>query len=150
MKSIGGFIVLAIFVALVVLGVLVIVDGYFGADIFPDDFGPDSWAAPDSWSEWRDITIVLWGVIWLIGAIVWLGVAIAVLFLILTIRRLLRENVVPAVDSLKGTLDNVKGTSEFVGETAVAPIVRVYSIVRGVRSGLGAVTGSGDKLRRKK
>ncbi|MCA9854826.1 MAG: hypothetical protein KC482_14765, partial [Dehalococcoidia bacterium] len=125
MKSIGGFIVLAIFVALVVLGVLVIVDGYFGADIFPDDFGPDSWAAPDSWSEWRDITIVLWGVIWLIGAIVWLGVAIAVLFLILTIRRLLRENVVPAVDSLKGTLDNVKGTSEFVGETAVAPIVRV-------------------------
>ncbi|MCA9821761.1 MAG: hypothetical protein R3C29_10460 [Dehalococcoidia bacterium] len=150
MKSIGGFIVLAIFVALVVLGVLVIVDGYFGADIFPDDFGPDSWAAPDSWSEWRDITIVLWGVIWLIGAIVWLGVAIAVLFLILTIRRLLRENVVPAVDSLKGTLDNVKGTSEFVGETAVAPIVRVYSIVRGVRSGLGAVTGIGDKLRRKK
>jgi hypothetical protein len=68
----------------------------------------------------------------------------------MTLRRLLRENVAPAVDSLKGTLDNVKGTSEFVGETAVAPIVRVYSIFRGVRTGLGAVGGIGDKIRRKK
>ncbi len=150
MKSIGGVIVLAIFVAVVVFAVLVFVDAYFGASIFPDDFGPDSWAAPDSWSEWRDITIVAFGFLFVLAGVIWIAVAVAVLLLVMTIRRLLRENVAPAVDSLKGTLDNVKGTSEFVGETAVAPIVRIYSIFRGVRTGLGAVGGIGDKIRRKK
>jgi hypothetical protein len=150
MKSIGGIVVLGIFIAAIVFGVLVFVDAYFGADIFPEDFGPDPWAAPDSWSEWRDITVVAFGFLFLLGAIIWLAVAVAVLLLVMTLRRLLRENVAPAVDSLKDTLDNVKGTTEFVGETAVAPIVRVYSIVRGLRSGLGAVGGIGGKLRRKK
>jgi hypothetical protein len=55
----------------------------------------------------------------------------------------------PALDSLKESLDNVKGTAEFAGETVVSPIIRVYSVVRGVRSGIGAVGGLPDRIRRR-
>ncbi|HET7737198.1 MAG TPA: hypothetical protein VFK32_01355, partial [Tepidiformaceae bacterium] len=54
---IGG----AIFLFLLYIGVGGIVDGYFGGDIVPDRAVPDSWSAPDSWSEWRDILFVLTG-----------------------------------------------------------------------------------------
>lgn len=150
MRSIGGLIFLGLFVAVIVFFVLVIVDAYFGASIFPDDFGPDAWAAPDSWSEWRDIMVVSFGFLFVLAGLVWVAVAVAVLLLVLQVRKLLRENVAPAVDSLKDTLDNVKGTTEFVGETTVAPIVKVYSMFRGVRSGMGAVGGISSRLRRKK
>ena len=44
-----------------------IVDGYFGGHIYPDDGVINSWAAPDSWSNWRDIVIVIMGVFWAIA-----------------------------------------------------------------------------------
>ncbi|MDZ7727683.1 MAG: hypothetical protein U5Q44_05490 [Dehalococcoidia bacterium] len=47
-------------------------------------------------------------------------------------------------------MDNVKGTGEFVSETAVAPIVRVYSVVRGVRSGVSTVTNLPNRIRNRK
>ena len=75
------------------------------------------------------------------------AVMVAVLFLVLMIRRLVRDNLGPAIDSLKESLDNVKGTTEFAGETVASPIIRVYSVVKGVRTGLGAVTNLPDRIR---
>ena len=150
MKFIGTVVAAAILIVLVYLFVAFLVDGYFGGNIWPDDWTKDTWAAPDSWSEWRDITVIFLGAFFVLAAIVWLAVAIAVLIVVLTVRGVIKNNAAPALDSLKETLDNVKGTTEFVGETAVAPIVRVYSIVRGVRSGLGAVTGIGSRVRRRR
>jgi hypothetical protein len=150
MKFIGTIVAAAILIVLVYLFVAFLVDGYFGGNIYPDDWARDTWAAPDSWSEWRDITLVALGAAFLLTAIVWLAVAVATLVLVITLRRVIRNNAAPALDSLKETLDNVKGTAEFVGETTVAPIVRVYSIFRGVRSGIGAVSGIGGRVRRRR
>jgi hypothetical protein len=150
MKFIGTVISAAILIVLIYLLVAFLVDGYFGGNIYPDDWTRDTWAAPDSWSEWRDIMLVFLGALFVLGAIVWLAVAVAVLFLVFAIRGVIRNNAAPALDSLKETLDNVKGTAEFVGETTVAPIVRVYSIVRGVRNAMGAVTGIGNRVRRRR
>lgn len=150
MKFVGTVIAAAILIVLVYLFVAFLVDGYFGGNIFPNDWERDTWAAPDSWSEWRDITVVFLGALFVLGAILWLAVAIAVLFLVIAIRRVVRNNAAPAIDSLKVTLDNVKGTTEFVSETTVAPIVRMYSVMRGVRSGVGAVSGIGGRIRKRK
>jgi hypothetical protein len=127
-----------------------IVDGYLGGDIVPDDAVPNSWAAPDSWSEWRDIVIVVVGSFMVFAAIALLGVMVALLLLLVSIRNLLRNNVAPAVDSLKGSLDNIRGTTEFAGETVASPLIRAYSIVKGVRTGVGAVTGLPDRVRGRK
>lgn len=137
-----------LFVAYVVIGG--IVDGYFGGNMIPNGAVPDSWAAPNSWSEWRDIVLV-WMGLWF--ALAWFLVCVllvAIIFLVFTIRRLVKDNAAPAIDSLRGTLDRVKGTTEFVGESAVAPIVRVYSIVRGVRSGVSTLKGVPDKVKNRR
>ena len=62
----------------------------------------------------------------------------------------MKENAVPAIDSLKASLDNVKGTTEFAGETVASPIIRVYSVFKGVRTGLGAVSSVGDRIKSRK
>ncbi|MGI8927060.1 MAG: hypothetical protein ACR2HN_10505 [Tepidiformaceae bacterium] len=126
------------------------VDGYFDGNIVPGDAVPDTWAAPDSWSEWRDITFVLVGMLWLLSGallVVLLGVLV---FLALAVRRLLRENVAPAVDSLKETFDNVKGTAEFAGETIASPLIRTYALFKGVRAGVGAITNLPQMVRGRK
>lgn len=140
----------AFLLLLLYLFIAFLTDGYFDLNIFPNDLEPDAWAAPDSWAEWRDITIVGIGAVFLLAGLIFCALLVAILVLVVTIRRVVRDNLAPALDSLKGTLDNVRGTTEFVGETAVTPIVRVYSIVRGIRTGLGAVTGVGDRIRRRK
>ena len=129
------------------LGLSLAVDGYFGGNIFPNAVTPDSWAAPNSWSNWRDILIVLTAGFWVIAGILLIVLMVVAIFLLLQIRKLLEKNVAPAVDSLRDSLDNIRGTTEFAGETVASPLIRAYSIVRGVRSGLGAVTNLPARVR---
>lgn len=141
---------LLIFVIYLVTGWMV--DGYFGGNIVPDGAVPDSWIAPDSWAEWRDITFVFMAGFWLLAGLMLFVLIIVLVFLAFTLRRLLRENVAPAVDSLRESLDSVRGTLEYTGETVVSPVIRVYSIVKGVRGGIAAVRNLPDFVhgRRKK
>ncbi len=145
------FIVTVVFAAfllfIVYLLVGAIADGYFGADIIPDRAVPDSWAAPDSWSEWRDIVIVLLGLFWVLAGILAVIFMAALIALAVAVRKVVRENAAPALDSLRQSLDTVRGTAEFAGETVASPIIRVYAVARGVRSGLAAVTSLPDRIR---
>ena len=59
MRFLGTVISAAILLFLLYLFVGWMVDGYFGGNMVPNDAVPGSWAAPDSWSEWRDIVIVV-------------------------------------------------------------------------------------------
>ena len=127
-----------------------ILDGYFGTSLFPEELEPDSWSAPDSWSEWRDIMIVLMGFFWALSLMLMVVLMAVLVFLALMVRRILRDNAAPAIDSLKGALDNVKGTTEFAGESIVSPIIRVYSVVAGVRSGIGAISNLPGRIRGQK
>lgn len=140
----------AILLALMYVVLSWFVDGYFGGNIWPNSWGPDSWAAPDSWSEWRDIVIVFTAFFWLLGGMLFAVLAVVLIVVVLAAKRVLTEHAVPAIDSLKESLDNVKGTTEFASETVASPIIRVYSVVRGVRSGIGAIGGIGGRIKRRK
>jgi hypothetical protein len=148
MRTIGTVVAAAIllFVVYVVLSVIV---AYFDGDIWVLPVH-HSWSPPNSWSEWRDIVIVLSAGFFVIAGLAAVALLVALVWLVLEIRSLLRNNVAPAVDSLKGTLDNVRGTTEFAGETIASPIIRAYSIVRGVRSGVSAVRNFPGNVRRRK
>ena len=128
------------------------VASYFGGHLVPDSAVPNSWAPPSSWAEWRDILIVFTAIFWVVGGILTVAMMGALLLLVLLLRRVIKENAVPALDSLKDSLDNVRGTTEFAGETIVSPIIRTYAVVKGIRSGIGAITHLPDRIkdRRKK
>ncbi len=147
MRFIWTVVSAAILLLLAYLVLAWIVDGYFGGNIAPSWLEPDSWDAPDSWAEWRDIVIVFGGIFAALALLLVCVLLAALVFLVFTLRRILERNVAPAVDSLKDSLDNVRGTTEFAGETVVSPIIRVYSVVRGVRAGLGAVTNLPSRVR---
>lgn len=130
--------------------VVAAIASYFGGHFVPEGAVPDSWAPPGDWATWRDIVIVFTSIFWLLGGILFAALMGALLFLVLLLRRILKENAVPAIDSLKESLDNLKGTTEFAGETVAAPLIRTYAVVKGVRSGLMAVTHLPDRIRRRK
>lgn len=123
---------------------------YFDGHFVPDGAVPNSWSPPDSWSEWRDILIVFTSIFYLIAAMLLVALLAALVFLVFLLRRILRENAAPALDSLKDTLDNVRGTTEFAGETVASPIIRTYAVVKGVRSGISAVTNLPDRIKRRR
>ena len=118
--------------------------------VMPTAAVPNSWKHPDSWAEWRDIVIVFTALFWLIGGILLCAVLVAALLLFGVTRKVIKENAAPALDSLKQSIDNVRGTTEFAGETVASPIIRVYSVFKGVRTGVSAVTNLPDRIKRRK
>ncbi len=137
----------AVLIVVVYLVVAVLVDGYFGGNIYPNQAEPGAWSAPDSWSEWRDIAVVALG---MLAALVGLLACILLIVLIgvaLAVRRAVNQKVMPLLDSTRDLVDEVRGTAEFVGESAVSPIIRVYSFVSGVRKGLDSLGSLGGRFR---
>src|SRR5262245_22491648 len=102
-------------------------------------------AALLSIADIRDFVIIAYGIIGIIfffvGLIILVMVGLTVKGLIGSVRSLLDESVKPTVDSIKGAADTVRGTTEFVGRTAVSPIVKTYGMAAGVRKGLGVLAG---------
>ena len=98
-----------------------------------------------SLADIRDVFIIVYS---LLGIIVLLAL-VGLLFLIYlafrnlhrTVRELIDDSVKPTLGSIRETAENIKGTTEFVGQTAVSPIIRTYSMAAGVRRGLGVLTG---------
>ena len=93
----------------------------------------------------RDIVVIIYGVmgvvLMLALAIAAFGIWFAVRALTRQLRALLDDPVRPALEEVRKAAENVRGTSEFMADTAVHPIIRAVAAGRGVRRGLGVVTG---------
>ncbi len=99
--------------------------------------------------------------------IIFMGIAVAAFFVVamvvmlvlgLLTRSLLKktssvldDNVRPLLDSAKQTTDGVKGTTTYVSNAAVTPIIKTYGVVAGVRRAAGVLAGltgsGGDRPR---
>jgi hypothetical protein len=150
MRFVGTVIAAAVLLVLLYLFVAFILQGYFGVTMVPENWIPDTWSAPDSLGQWRDIVIILLGIFWILSGILMVALLVALLFLVFLVRRILKQNAAPALDSLKDSLDNIRGTAEFAGESVVSPIIRVYSVISGVRSGIGAVSHLPGRIKGRK
>ena len=97
-----------------------------------------------SLEEARDIVIVVYAVLGILLFLVLLIVTVAGFFimrgLVRALRGLLGDPVRPTLEEFRGTAQNVRGASEFITDSAVHPLIRAVSIVRGVKRGLGVVT----------
>jgi hypothetical protein len=91
-------------------------------------------------SDLRDWVIVVYGIVgivfFFIALIVTLFMFITVKGLIGAVRSALDDSVVPALHSVKDAADTVRGTTDFVGRTAVAPIFKAYGTFAGLKKGL--------------
>jgi MFS superfamily sulfate permease-like transporter len=85
----------------------------------------------------RDIAIIF--VILLFALVVALlaGIAAALAFLVLQIK----DRVIPLLEEITGTMKRVRGTTEFVTEEAVKPIMTVASTYAKMRAMSRVVTG---------
>ncbi len=102
-------------------------------------------------AELRDVVIVVYavfGILLMIALIITItGLWFAVRLLSGTLGELLRDPVRPALDDLRASARNVRGATEFMADSAVHPVIRVLSVGRGIRRGVGLVTGIGRRGR---
>ena len=102
------------------------------------------WSWPSA-AEWRDFVIVLYGVMGVFAFLAFTFVMLLIARLLWGVRSgirdLLEDPVRPTLEEVKKTMENVRGTTEFVADATVHPVIRVVSTVRGIRRGIASLTG---------
>jgi hypothetical protein len=78
----------------------------------------------------RDIAVIFIVTLLLVVTILLAGITAALVYLVMQIK----DRVIPALEELIGTVKRVRGTTEFVTEEAVKPIISVASTFAGVRA----------------
>ena len=98
-----------------------------------------------SLADVRDVIIIVYGIIGIVffavAVIVALIIGLSAKSLFKYLRGLLDEDVKPTLGSIKDAAETVRGTTDFVGRTAVAPVVKVYGTFAGVKKGLSVLSG---------
>lgn len=107
---------------------------------------------PEFRGAWRDVFIVILSALQLIGAMLTIALLIAILWVVNQINQAARVNVLPKIDeamvkmndvldSTRTLANNVRdsagtatSTTTFVAERVVSPIIRISSLVTGVRT----------------
>lgn len=102
--------------------------------------------------EVRDIVIIAYGVM---GVLLLFTMMVAVVGFVLIARELVRilrelidDPVRPILNEARDTARNVRGTSEFIADSTVHPLIRTISAVRGVRRGISALVRASRRVRR--
>ncbi|NJN16523.1 MAG: hypothetical protein HC822_09730 [Oscillochloris sp.] len=130
----------------IAIGVGVLVVALIGFIVAATLLGPDFRAA------WRDVFLVIVSSLLLVVAILMIAILIAILWVINQLNQVAKTNVIPRFDEamikLNEILDNTRvlannvqqastnaaTTTGFVTERVVSPIIRVSSLVSGVRA----------------
>ena len=101
----------------------------------------------------RDIVIVIWGIMSILTLLVVLLIA---LFIGLSVKKLVNDvntlvntSIKPVIDTTQQSVQNVTGTTQFVGDLIVSPIIRLIGLVSGIRRGVGVFTGLTGRARKR-
>lgn len=95
--------------------------------------------------EVRDVFIIIYAVMgilfFLISIILAFGMFVAVRVLTRIASEAYEEQAKPMLEDVRGSVTSFRSGVEFATDQAVSPVIRVVSMARGVRRGVGAVTG---------
>ena len=95
--------------------------------------------------DFRDWVIVIFGIAgvlaFLVTIIILLVVGLAARGLIGIAKGAIQEGIVPTLRSAREAMEEVRSTTAFVSETAVSPIIRVYSILAAIRRAAAVIFG---------
>jgi hypothetical protein len=94
----------------------------------------------------RDISII---VLAFVSVVIGLFLVVLI-FQLQSLIALLREEVAPILESANQTVGTVRGTTAFVSDAIVTPIINASSYATGLRHTLKVLTGSGSRRRRER
>ena len=90
-----------------------------------------------SLADTRDIAVIAYSIAGTVAfvLIIFFTLALGILswMTLNRVRGMLKNNVQPTLESVRQTSESVRGTVEFVSDYAVAPVVKTYGTVAGVR-----------------
>ena len=93
----------------------------------------------------RDIVIVIAGLLSVIALIIIIVATIVVGFLsvrlIRAARRTMEEGVPPLLEHAQETMQSVKGTAEYLGDSAAEPVIRAYATASRVQRMFDVLSG---------
>lgn len=112
------YIIGGVLVSLLVIGLII-----FGLYMLGDD-------DQSALERFRDIAVILIVLLLLVVTILLAGIAAGLFYLTMQIK----DRVIPALEELTATLKRLKGTTDFVTEEAVKPIISMASSIAGVRA----------------
>ena len=96
----------------------------------------------------RDMAIIFMGFAFFVFCVIGIVFAVVLGLLSRTVLTksmdIMDDNVKPMFESAKASVDNVKGTTTYVSQAAVTPIVRTYGVVAGVRRMASVLAGLAD------
>lgn len=88
----------------------------------------------------RDIVIIVMGLIGVVSAAVFLLFTIVLGWMTFRLLRVTRktfgEGVPPILEQARETVQSVKGTADFLGESAAGPVIRLYGAAAGIQRAL--------------
>ena len=92
----------------------------------------------------RDFVIIVYGVLGALLFAILILVAVGILFsireLTKAVLRLIDDPIVPAINDVRATVQDIRGSAEFVTDTAVSPLIKVVALGRGIRKGMSAAS----------
>lgn len=89
----------------------------------------------------RDISIILLAVFTIVMQII----LVLLLLEIRSLSKMLRENITPILKSADETVRTVRGTSVFVSDNVVSPVVKVSSFAAGVSEAIRVIARRGQE-----
>lgn len=96
-------------------------------------------------TEFRDWVIIVMGIavagFFAVGLVMMLVLGLLVRSLLKKTSGVIDDGVKPLLETTKETVSSIKGTTSYVSEAAVQPIVRTYGVVAGVRRAVGVIAG---------
>ena len=100
----------------------------------------------------RDLVIIIAGcltaLVLIVTLVMVLVVGVAARGLIGVTKGIMKGQLSPTLDSARQVVDDIRGTTSFIADTTVSPIIRLYGLVTGLRRGLMALAGLGRRGRK--
>ncbi len=98
-----------------------------------------------SLADFRDVIVIIYGILGIIfffvAIVIIVAVGLTTRSLIKNVNKTLDESVKPALASVQDVANTVRGTTDFVGRTTVAPIAKAYGMFSGIRKGASVLSG---------
>ena len=98
-----------------------------------------------SLDEARDAAIIIYAMLGIVFFLFAIAAALAIFFAVRMLTGLARdayeEQARPLIDDVRGTVQSVRGSVEFVSDQAISPMIRIIAVARGVRRGVETVAG---------
>ena len=98
-----------------------------------------------SLADFRDVIVIVYGILGIIfffvAIVMLVAVGLTIKGLIKNVNAMLNDSVKPVLSSVQDVANTVRGTTDFVGRTTVAPIAKAYGMFAGVKKGASVLSG---------